>query len=211
MAPNRSSMIASIEGLPGAGKTTTAARVAERLNLLAVRETTGDHPFLTQVYDDTDRDDLTVELAFLIVHANAYRRLDRAMPTVVDFSPVKDLLFAEDMLASAELEFFRQAYQRLYDGHLPPDVVIYLRVDPELCLARIRRRYELDPSRLFEQGATLERLQRMHDRYEAGKERLGRDVLVYEVDTHANEDRVADDVASLLHMHVGRSPMARRE
>jgi deoxyadenosine/deoxycytidine kinase len=195
-------MIASIEGLPGAGKTTTTARVAERLKLRAVRETTGDHPFLRQVYDDTDRDDLTVELAFLVVHANAYRRLDRASRTLTDFSPVKDLLFAEDMLAGAELGFFRQAYELIYDGHEPPDVVIYLRADPKLCLARIRRRYQRDPSRLFEQGVTLERLQRMHERYEAGSTSLGREVIVYDVDAAAEEERVADDVALLLQTQI---------
>lgn len=196
-------MIAALEGLPGAGKTTTTARVAERLNLLAVRETTGDHPFLAQVYEDADRDDLTVELAFLMLHANAYRRLDRTRPTLADFSPVKDLLFAEDLLRGSELGFFRHAYDFLYDRHGPPDLVIYLRVDPELCLARIRRRHKLDQTRLFERGVSLERLQRMQHRYEAGKERLGRCVLVYEVDAGADEDRVVADVASLVQTQAG--------
>ena len=194
-------MIASLEGLPGAGKTTTTAHVATRLKLFAVRETTGDHPFLGQVYDDADRDDLTVELAFLIVHANAYRRIDRTRPSLADFSPVKDLLFAEDMLRGRELAFFKQAYELIYEGYEPPDLVIYLRAEPEVCLARIKRRYKHDLRRQFEQGLTLERLQRMHERYEAAINRLGRQVFTYDVKAGVDEDGVADDVTSLLHAH----------
>lgn len=194
-------MIAALEGLPGAGKTTTTAHVAERLSIAAVRETTGDHPFLRQVYNDQGRDNLTVELAFLIVHANAYRRVNRASATVTDFSPVKDLLFAEDMLAGPELDFFRQSYHVLYHGHLPPDLVVYLRAVPELCLARIRERYERDPHRRFEQGLTLERLRRMHERYEAGADRLGARVVAYDVDPRAQADDVADGVASVISAH----------
>ncbi len=194
-------MIAALEGLPGAGKTTTTAHIAERLSIAAVRETTADHPFLSQVYDDQGRDDLTVELAFLIVHANAYRRVNRASATVTDFSPVKDLLFAEDMLAGAELDFFRQSYNVLYHVHPPPDLVIYLRAEPELCLGRIRKRYERDPGRLFEQGLTLERLHRMHHRYEAGADRLGARVVAYDVDSGDQEDDVADGVASIISAH----------
>jgi deoxyguanosine kinase len=196
-------MIAAVEGLPGAGKTTTTGHVAERLGASAVRETTGDHPFLSQVYDDQSRDDLTVELAFLIVHANAYRPVDRARTTMMDFSPVKDLLFAEDMLTGSELEFFRQSYNLLYEDHPPPDLVVYLRAEPELCLDRIRKRYERDPRRLFEQGLTLERLRRMFDRYEAGMHRLGCRVVAYDIDSRAHEDDVADGVASIFR---GASP-----
>src|SRR5687768_11692140 len=153
-------MVIALEGLPGSGKTTSAGLVAERLGARALTETTGDHPFLQQVYDDSDRDDLTVELTFLIVHANPYRRLDRSGVTVCDFSPAKDLLFSEDMLCGDDLRLFEDVYERLYLGHRLPDVAVYLKADPRLCLDRVRERIGADPSRAFELGMTLERLRR---------------------------------------------------
>jgi deoxyadenosine/deoxycytidine kinase len=85
-----------------------------RLGAPALRETTGDHPFLREVYDDADRDDLTVELSFLIVHANPFRRIDRSRLAICDFSPAKDMLFAEEMLDASDLDLFRTVYDRVY-------------------------------------------------------------------------------------------------
>ena len=191
-------MIISLEGLPGVGKTTAAGRAADYLQARPVRETTADHPFLGQVYQDGIRDDLTVELAFLLVHANAYRRITRDGLAICDFSPVKDQLFAEDMLARAELDFFLNAYRFVYQDHPLPDLAIYLRADPELCLERVRKRLERDPGRDFELGMTLERLTRMRDRYESAVGRLGNTSLVYDVAEDRTEDEVARDLAALV-------------
>lgn len=191
-------MIISIEGLPGVGKTTAAGRLAELLEAGTVRETTADHPFLGQVYEEADRDDLTVELAFLLVHANAYRRINRADLTVCDFSPVKDQLFAEDMLSGPDLSFFRDAYRFIYQGHPPPDLVVFLRAEPELCLERVRSRLKRDEGRGFEGSLTLERLERMRVRYDTAITRLADGSVVYDVERDRDEDQVARDLAGLL-------------
>ncbi len=200
-------MVIAVEGLPGAGKSTTTRLVARSLAALTVMETTADHPFLLQVYDDRDRDDLTVELTFLIVHANAYRRLDRRALSVCDFSPAKDELFAEDMLGGADLQLFSTVYSRLYHGHPLPDVTIYLRVDPELCLERVAHRMRTDPGRAFEAGLTLERLRRMEMRYEHSLERLGQRTLVCDVLPIMTPSAVADSVVELVKRPgVGTAP-----
>jgi deoxyadenosine/deoxycytidine kinase len=196
-------MVIAIEGLPGAGKTTTAGLVAQRLAARAVMETTAEHPFLNQVYDDGDRDDLTVELTFLIVHANPYRRLDRSLVTVCDFSPAKDKLFAEDMLRGDDLELFMETYSRIYRGHRSPDVAVFLRVDPQLCLERVRQRMRIDSRRAYEAGLTLERLRRMETRYEEGLDRLGRETLVCNVPPDLSQNGVAGSVVDTL---KGRVP-----
>jgi deoxyguanosine kinase len=191
-------MVIALEGLPGAGKTTTSARLGELLGAEVVQETTGQHPFLAQVYDDLARDDLTVELAFLLVHANPYRRIDRAVETVCDFSPVKDMLFAEDMLRNRELEFFGHAFETLYAGHALPDVAVYLRLTPAVCLERIERRMRADSARRFEAGLTAERLERMLKRYEQSLQRLAKHCIAYDVDPAADEHDVAHSLAELL-------------
>lgn len=195
-------MVIAFEGLPGAGKTTAARRVAGILGAEPLTETTANHPFLNQVYDDSNRDDLTVELAFLIVHANPYRRIRRSEVTVADFSPAKDQLFAEDMLDGVELSFFEEAYKVVYTGHKLPDLVIYPRAEPELCLQRIHKRLEADPRRQFEAGVTLERLERMQRRYEKALARLGDKTLVYDIADGASERTVAEALATMLRSHI---------
>lgn len=191
-------MVISLEGLPGAGKTTAAGLVAQRLRADALRETTGNHPFLQQVYQDDDRDDLTVELSFLLVHANPFRRLRRERLTICDFSPAKDLLFAEDMLDPVDLDLFRGIYAHVYAAHPLPDVGVYLRVSPELCLQRVRERMRTDPSRAFEAGLTLDRLERMQDRYEESLDRLAQTVLVINIGAELDPDDAADSIAATL-------------
>ena len=178
-----------------------AGMLADQLGINVLRETTAEHPFLTQVYEDGDRDDLSVELAFLLVHANPFRRLDRRRRTVCDFSPAKDQLFAEDMLDEGSLQLFRSVYEHLYAGHPLPDLVIYLRADPSLCLERVRTRMKNDPNRAFEAGMTVERLARMATRYEEDLNRLGRRVVSYDVQIHHSPDETAGDIVELLRQH----------
>ena len=190
-------VVIAIEGLPGAGKTTSAALVARQLDAHVVRETTRDHPFLSSVYDDAGRDDLIVELAFLVVHAAAFRRLASRNLVVIDYSPVKDDLFALDMLDGRDYRTFRHAYSTLY--HEPrPDIVVYLRVPPELCLERVRMRMQRDPRRGFEAGMTIDRLQRMSVLYEANLTRLGRAVVPLDIDASMDVESVVDRVVRAL-------------
>ncbi|HEY4809656.1 MAG TPA: deoxynucleoside kinase [Solirubrobacteraceae bacterium] len=204
-------MIVAFEGLPGAGKTTTARMLAARLQTACVIESTHDHPFLDSVYRDDARHDLEVELAFLLLHANAWRAIDRDAVTVTDFTRVKDLLFARDMLTVAEdLDVFKRAYSRLHQGSADADVVIYLRASPELALERVRGRYKLDSHRLFETSMELERLRRIEAQYEAQHDDLGRRVLDLELaellqpdeDAQNSKDRVADAALELLAPHL---------
>jgi deoxyadenosine/deoxycytidine kinase len=112
-------VIVAFEGLPGVGKTTTAQLLAGELGANSVIESTHNHPFLESVYRDGHRHDLEVELAFLLLHANAWRSIDRSATTVTDFTPVKDLLFARDTLADEDLRLFEAIYERLNEGSAP--------------------------------------------------------------------------------------------
>ena len=177
-------MIVAFEGLPGAGKTTTAQLLAHELGVACVIESTQNHPFLDSVYRDEARHDLEVELAFLLLHASAWRGIETGQRTVTDFTPVKDLLFARDMLAdAADLELFEAAYERLNNGSAQAQFVIFLRASAELSLARVRERFERDEHRRFEQSMELERLRRIEHQYEVHHDQLGRTVL--DLDLHA--------------------------
>jgi deoxyadenosine/deoxycytidine kinase len=176
-------MIVAFEGLPGAGKTTSAELLAESLSARRLIESTQQHPFLESVYRDEGRHDLEVELAFLLLHASAWRAIEPTERTVSDFSPVKDMVFARDMLTDrADLELFEAAYERLNEGSPHADIVIFLRATPELSLARVRARYERDEHRRFEQSMELKRLRRIERHYQSHHDELGRTVLDLDLD-----------------------------
>jgi deoxyadenosine/deoxycytidine kinase len=184
-------VIVAFEGLPGAGKTTTAHLLAAQLGFTAITESTHDHPFLESVYRDGERNDLEIELAFLLLHAGAWRAIDPRVSTVCDFTPVKDLLFARDTLTErADLALFETAYERLNRGAWLADIVVYLRATPELAHARVRGRYEQDPHRRFEEAMEIKRLLAIERQYAAHHDQLGRVVLDLDVQKllHAGEE-----------------------
>lgn len=182
-----------MEGLPGAGKTTSAGLLARRLGAAVLRERTPDHPFLESVYDDERRYDFEVELAFLLLHSGAYRRADRERVTVADYSPVKDVLFARDMLAGDDLDLWLRTYGHVYRGVGLPDVAVLIRVPAAECLRRVRER-----GHEFEQAMTLDRLQRMEALYERHLADLGADVLTFDVALGQGPEQVADELAAVI-------------
>lgn len=172
--------------------------LGKRLEVQAVCETTQDHPFLETVYDDSARYDLQVELAFLLLHSAAYREIPAEHMTVTDFSPVKDLFFAEDMLSGPDLDVFERVYGQLYDGKPEPEMVVFLDAAPRLCMERVRRRLSREGNRQFEAGLEVDRLQRMHETYGRRIQELGERVHRLPISADLSEADVVDLLLELL-------------
>ncbi|NMG15239.1 deoxynucleoside kinase [Aromatoleum bremense] len=134
-----------IEGPIGAGKTSLARRLAERLDAETVFEQPEQNAFLGRFYQDPQRWALPTQLSFLFQRVDQLAALaerTEAPPRVVsDFVLDKDPLFAALNLADDELALYR----RIFDSMQPvavrhPDLVIYLQAKPETLIERIRRR-----------------------------------------------------------------------
>ena len=154
-----------VEGPIGAGKTSLARRLAERLPAQTLLEQPEMNPFLGRFYQNMERWALQTQLSFLLQRVEQLRDLETACATgeriVSDFLFDKDPLFAELNLPGDQYELYRRIHDSMAPvSPLQPDLVIYLQARPETL-----------KSRVFQRGMDAERritesyLERVAERY----------------------------------------------
>jgi deoxyguanosine kinase len=177
--------------------TATAGLLAESLGYARVREQTVQHPFIAQFYADPPRFAFETELTFALIHYHQLHQLQEA-DLVADFSPAKDVVFAEMNLAGAELDMFMTLYQMLSERVPQPDLTIFLDLPVEECLRRCIAR-----GRPFEAGLKLDYLHNLRGQYLRSLKRLGKVARVLEVHPKESQQQVANAIKSLVQERQG--------
>jgi deoxyadenosine/deoxycytidine kinase len=135
----------TIEGNIGAGKTTLANLLAERLNARLILEEFADNPFLAKFYDNPAQYAFSVELFFM---AERYKQqkdlvgqqdLFRTL-TISDYLFTKCLLFAKVNLPDDEFRLYQRLFEIMHPQMIQPELLIYLHAPVSKLQENIKKR-----------------------------------------------------------------------
>jgi deoxyguanosine kinase len=160
--------LVNIAGIIGVGKTTLAKKLSELLSCKCVLEPYDKNPFLPDVYAGKKELALNSQLFFLtsrIIQLNC-NALGNGQITISDYVFDKELIYAQLLLDTEQLDLYKKIYPPLSAEVTLPVLVIYLTDSVENCLERIHRR-----NRPYEQKIQpqfLASLSRSHEELFAG-------------------------------------------
>ena len=182
-------MFLAIEGCIGSGKSTTARQIAKKLKWPVLHENATSHPFVDDFYADPDRYAPETELVFALIHYHQLHQVDPRTNFVSDFSPAKDLIFARMNLKGDDLALFEYLYARLVRRVRKPTLSIFLDVNIEELMRRIKKR-----GRPYEQSIPVSYIRRLRDFYRRNLHVLGETVRIVEVRAGESQKEVREKV-----------------
>jgi deoxyguanosine kinase len=141
----------AIEGVIGAGKTSLAGLLAERLGSRLVLEEVEENPFLEEFYGDMRAYAFQTQIFFLLSRFRQQQKLQQrdlfSARVVSDYIFAKDKIFANLNLSDKELTLYDRLVV-IMEKEIPrPDAVVYLQANTEFLMERIKSR-----GRSFEKG-----------------------------------------------------------
>ncbi|MEE9429416.1 MAG: deoxynucleoside kinase [Melioribacteraceae bacterium] len=134
----------AIEGVIGAGKTSLAKKLSEKLSANLVLEEFEDNPFLERFYDDKKRYAYQTQMFFLI---NRFKQQEQFNQedlftefTVADYIFDKDQIFAYLNLSGEELKLYESIFPLLKRDLRQFDLVIFLQSSVDRLMYNIKKR-----------------------------------------------------------------------
>jgi len=134
----------AIEGVIGAGKTSLANKLAEKLSAKSVNEEFEENPFLEKFYDDRKRHAFQTQMFFLInrfKQQEQFNQEDLFTDYVVsDYIFDKDQIFAYLNLSGEELKLYESIFPLLKRDLRRFDLVIFLQASVDRLIYNIKKR-----------------------------------------------------------------------
>lgn len=171
--------VVAIEGIIGSGKSTLCERVRRDLNLYYVPEPVEDNPYLDLFYEDQKRWALHMQMWLVsrrvksVIEARNTVRNSSWRGLLIDRSIIGDRVFAELHHANGNIHndmwpIYDDFFNNMALVTPPPDVMVYLNVDPEKAFERINHRGRVSEK----SGITVDYLRELKRGYDAMVDRV---------------------------------------
>ena len=185
----------TISGLIGAGKTTLANNLSQLLSWSIIGESVEDNPYLDLFYEDMEKYAFAMQIYFLNhrfeqEQKNTWNKNN----TIQDRSMWEDIIFANMLykkgkISEIDYNTYKELYSNLINFIKKPSLIVYLDVEPEIALERIKFR-----NRPCENNITLEYLIDLRDNYEEWLNNISKTTRVIRIDWNKfiNTENVID-------------------
>ncbi len=154
----------AIEGVIGAGKTSLAKMLGERLNAKVVLEQYYENPFLEKFYQNRERYAFQTQIFFLLSrYKQQMELLQRDLfyeYLITDYIFDKDKIFAHINLKGDELKLYEMLVSLLEKNIPVPDLVIFLQSSVERLMQNIRKR-----GRPYEKNISEDYIRELYEAY----------------------------------------------
>ena len=154
----------AIEGVIGAGKTTLAKKLSEKLNARLICEEFELNPFLSKFYEDISRYAFQTQIFFLLSRYKQQQTLHQVdlfhNLIISDYIFEKDKIFAYLNLQDDELKLYENLISTIEKNIPQPDLVIYLQSNIERLMFNIRLR-----ERSYENNITQSYIENLNEAY----------------------------------------------
>ena len=154
----------AIEGVIGAGKTSLANKISDKLEAELILEQFEVNPFLEKFYGDRKRFAFQTQMFFLI---NRYKQQEQLSQEnlftefiVSDYVFDKDRIFAYLNLNGEELKLYESIFPLLSRSLRKPDLVVFLQSSVDRLMFNIKKR-----SRKIERNLTRSYIEELSDAY----------------------------------------------
>lgn len=154
----------AIEGVIGAGKTSLAMKLSEKLRANLILEEFQENPFLEKFYENRRKYAFQTQIFFLISRYQQLQKLNQPdlfnNYIVSDYIFDKDRIFAYLNLTGEELKLYDTLFPLLNRNIPKPDLVIYLQSSIDRLMQNIKHR-----ARTFEKNLTRAYLAELSEAY----------------------------------------------
>ena len=154
----------AIEGVIGAGKTSLARMLSERLGARLIVEKFEENPFLPKFYEDPEHYAFQTQIFFLLSRYRQQQDLFQAdlfhSHVISDYIFEKDKIFAYLTLQDEELKLYESLLGAIEKNVPQPDLVVYLQSSVDRLMGNIKHR-----GREMERNMSQEYIRELNEAY----------------------------------------------
>ena len=135
----------NIAGVVGVGKSSLTNLIWNKWKFVPFREPVFDNPLLDKFYYDKKRYAFPLQVFFLNKRFEMCKKSLEYGSSVMDRSIIEDTIFAKMLRDSGDMDpyeyqIYRELFNNMMEHVVQPDLMVYLKVQPEEAVRRIRKR-----------------------------------------------------------------------